>query len=244
MLNSKDISKLALCIDGLPAAAHAVSAASASDRVLGCVLSLHRKWDAFAVPRLTEFRKNHPNVNTLLDLCQLVARCGGPERFYDTELNYRYPQAAEMFGRVLDYLTRETARYPGGTEMERCRNWATSVSVDGYRGIWKGSNIPLFGIAGWQYLRMLFGADTCKPDIAVKEFVEDCLGRWLSDHLVVALMERAAPMASALKSFPQPVPEADHRIWQQYNRRKNQNKRASRRSGSCRTFRRADTQRS
>lgn len=223
---------LALCIDRLPAAGHAVSTASAAERVLDCVLSLHRRYDAFAVPRLTEFRENHPNVSTLLDLCQLVARCGGPERFYETELDYCYPEAAEMFGWVLDYLTRETARYPGGTEMDRCRNWAMSVSVDGYRSIWKGSNIPLFGIAGWQYLRMLFGADTCKPDIAVKEFVKDCLGRGFSAHLVVALMERAAPLASALKNFPQPVREADHRIWQQYNRSRNQSKHACHRSAS------------
>lgn len=211
-------------LDKLPPVAHVTESATAPEKLLDCVLSLHRRYDEFASPRLTTFKNNHPNINTLPGLCQCVAKCGGPDRFYRNELDYDYPDAAEMFGRVLDYLTREINKYSGNTEMDRCRNWAVSVSVDGYRRIWRGRNIPLFGIAGWQYLRMLFGADTCKPDIAVTGFVKDCLKRGFSAHLVVELVEKAAPLAPALKSFPQPTREADHRIWHQYNSRKNQSK--------------------
>jgi hypothetical protein len=230
MLSSQDVNRLALCLDKLPPVddSYVTKSATAPEKLLDCVLSLHRRYDEFAFPRIKNFKNTHPNINTLLSLCQCVAKCGGPARFYENELNYNYPDAAEMFGRVLDYLTREINKYPGNTETEKCRNWAVSVSVDGYQVIWRGRNIPLFGIAGWQYLRMLFGADTCKPDIAVKRFVKDCLKKDFSARSIVELMERAAPLAPALKSFSQPVHEADRRIWHQYNNRKNQSKSACR----------------
>lgn len=224
VLSSQDINNLALCLDKLPPVAHGTKSATAPEKLLGCVPSLNRRYDGFVVPRITTFKSNHPNINTLPGLCQCVAKCGGPDRFYENELDYRYPEAAEMFGRVLDYLTREIRRYPGKTEMERCRNWALSVGVDGYLTIWRRRNIPRFGIAGWQYLRMLFGANTCKPDIAVTGFVKDCLKRDFPARSIVELMEKAAPLAPALKSVSQPVREADHRIWQQYNNRKSEGK--------------------
>ena len=230
MLSSQDVNRLALCLDKLPPVddSNVTESATATGKILDCVLSLHRRYDEFAFPRIKNFKNTPPNIDPLLSLCQCVARCGGPARFYENELDYNYPDAAEMFGRVLDYLTREITKYPGNTETEKCQNWAVSVSVDGYQIIWGGRNLPLFGIAGWQYLRMLFGADTCKPDIAVKGFVEDCLKRGFSVRSIVELMERAAPLALALKSFSQPVREADRRIWHQYNNRKNQSKSACR----------------
>lgn len=226
MLNPQDVNRLALCLDKLPPVgdSHVTEATTAPEKLLDCVLSLHRKYDEFAVPRIKKFKHKHPNVNTLTSLYACIAKCDGAAEFYKNELDYNYRDAAEMFGRVLDYLTREINKYPGNTEMRKCRNWAVSVSVDGYQRIWMGHNIPLFGIAGWQYLRMLFGADTCKPDIAVKGFVKDCLKRGFSERSIVALMERAAPIAPALKSFSQPVREADRRIWHQYNNRRNQSK--------------------
>jgi hypothetical protein len=61
-----------------------------------------------------------------------------------------------------------------------------------------------------------------KPDIAVKGYVEDCLGKKLSGCSVVLLMEAAAPFVPALRAFPQPVREADRRIWHKYNSKKKQ----------------------
>jgi hypothetical protein len=224
----ESVKKLALNIDKLTPVGRKIDTnfTTAPEKLLDCVLSLHRRYDEFVVPRIIEFKNRHPDVITLTELCQCVANSGGPAKFYENELDYDYDDAAEMFGKVLNYLTSESesSKYLGQTDMEKCRQWAISATIYGYKRIWEKGNIPLFGIAGWQYLRMLFGADTCKPDIAVKGYVEDCLERALSGHSTVVLMEAAAPLASTLKFFSQPVREADRRIWHQYNNRKKQAK--------------------
>jgi len=222
MPTNSDINKLVKCLDGLPNTPRKTKNTfnTAPLKLLDCVLSLNRDYYSFDVPRITKFQNSHPDIDTLSKLYEYVLSTGGRVRFYQTELDYDYPDAADMFGRVLDYLVNETNKYPGNTEMEKCRNWATSVKVDGYKNIFHGKNIPLFGIAGWQYLRMLFGADTCKPDIAVKRFVKNCLGKGFTDINTVRLLESAARITPSLKQHSQPAREADHRIWRQYNMNK------------------------
>ena len=221
--NKTDVNQLANCLSKLPAASVGTSFETSAERLLDCVLSLHRRYDEFAVPRIKGFRRKHPDVNTLADLRECIWQCGGTMVFYQQELDYWYPDAAEMFGRVLDYLENEMRNYQGTNELEKLSRWACTVPVIGYNAIWteggEKRNIPLFGIAGWQYLRMLFGADTCKPDIAVNEFIKDCLGRtYISPIFVVELMEAAAPLVPALNAGGQPVREADRRIWHRYKR--------------------------
>ena len=224
----ESVNKLALCIDKLTPVSRITRTnfTTAPEKLLDCVLSLHRRYDEFAVPRIIEFKNRHPDVITLTELCQCVADSGGPAKFYENELDYDYDDAAEMFGKALTYLTSESAnsKYLGQTDIEKCRQWAISATIDGYKRIWKGGNIPLFGIAGWQYLRMLFGADTCKPDVAVKKYVRDCLKMDYSSRSIVKLMESSAVLAPALKGFSQPIREADRRIWNQYNNQKKQTK--------------------
>lgn len=219
---SPEIERLVLCLDKLPTVneKREMTFNTGSEKLLDCVLSLHRRYDEFVIPRIKRFKNRNTNINSLLSLSQCVTKCGGPIRFYKDELDYYYDDGAEMFGRLLEYLINEINKYPGNNEIEKCQEWAVSASIDGYRKIWKGSSIPLFGIAGWQYLRMLFGADTCKPDIAIKRYVKDCLNKGFYERSIVELMEASAPLASALKSFKQPVREADRRIWHEYNDRK------------------------
>lgn len=225
-LSAQDVKRLAFCLDKLPPVdeSHETDFKTAPEKLLDCVLSLHRRYDEFAVPRIRRFKNRHLDVYSLPSLRQCVAKCGSPMRFYRDELDYDYDDAAQMFGRLLDYLINESNKYPGNNEMEKCQRWAISARIDEYKRIWRGSNIPLFGIAGWQYLRMLFGADTCKPDIAVKGYVKDCLKRDFSERSIVELMEAAAPLAPSLKTFLQPVREADRRIWHQYNSKSKQSK--------------------
>ncbi len=219
--NSQDEEKLILCLEKLPPIdeRHEVRFETAAEKLLDCVLSLHRRYDGFVVPRVKGFGSNHPHVTTLTDLCECVGRYGGPVAFYRTQLDYDWDDAAKMFHQVLEYLRKEMNNYPGTTDLERLHAWALSAKVDGY----KGASLPLFGIAGWQYLRMLFGADTCKPDIAIKRFARDCLERSLSDISLVRLMETAAPLVPRLRAYHQPVREADRRIWNQYNRQSKSN---------------------
>jgi hypothetical protein len=225
--SSQDVARLVACLDKLPPVntSQGFVSITAAEKLMDCVLSLHRKWDQFVVPRLKEYRRKCPHVNTLADLDRCVNESGGPVEFYREVIGYHYPEAAQMFDRVLKYLLKEMSRHPGTTDMERLAAWAKSAKTEGYRTVWVDANgrsvrIPMFGIAGWQYLRMLFDADTCKPDIAVKGFVTDCLKKKLSDVSVVEIMEAAAPLVPTLRSCQKPTREADWRIWAQYNRSK------------------------
>jgi hypothetical protein len=56
-------------------------------------------------------------------------------------------------------------------------------------------------------MRMLHGADTCKPDRHIVKYVEENLGRRVSRLTAVELMEAAARHAGMS------VREADRRIW-------------------------------
>jgi hypothetical protein len=49
-----------------------------------------------------------------------------------------------------------------------------------------------FGLAGFQYLRMLFGAQTTKPDIHIIRFVSTIIGRKVTDVQALYLLERTA----------------------------------------------------
>jgi len=69
-----------------------------------------------------------------------------------------------------------------------------------------------FGLSGFQYLRMLFGADTTKPDRHIRSFVEKCIGAQVSDWRALQLMEHAA------KRVGRSLREVDHAIWESYAR--------------------------
>jgi hypothetical protein len=234
----QDVNTLVACLGRLPPAGKVgrITSPTAAEKLLDCVLSLHRPYDEFVVPRLDGFRRQCPDVNTLADLAQCVARHGGHVQFYKEVLDYDYPEAAQMFGRMLAFLLGETSSHPGATEAQSLAAWARNANVNGYKRIWvdqngDSTNIPMFGIAGWQYLRMLFGADTCKPDVAVKGFAKGCLKKSLSGVSIVEVMEQAAPLVPQLGANGKPVREADRRIWNQYN---TSNKSKKHKASSCR----------
>ena len=87
--------------------------------------------------------------------------------------------------------------------------WAISVkphdvAVVGVRG---------FGLAGYQYLRMLFGAQTTKPDVHVKRFVSQALGRKVGAKDALALLEQASAQAGL------PLRAVDGVIWQEQSQK-------------------------
>lgn len=65
-----------------------------------------------------------------------------------------------------------------------------------------------FGIAGFQYLRMLFGANTTKPDIHICRYVSNCIDCMVSDTEALQLLEQAALEAGVL------LRDLDTTIWE------------------------------
>ena len=185
-------------------------------KVINCVLSLNRHYDEFVVPTLRAFKKRNPAVISLADLDNIMKSKGGAYAFFRSELGYNDSARAQVFDSVLMYLIRVQEHFPASSEPESLHNWAIAVRPADYQQVpyLQGigtRRIKGFAISGWQYLRMLFGADTCKPDRHILAFLRDTIKRNVNPLHAVEVMEITAPMAGLT------VREADHRIWSKYS---------------------------
>ena len=161
-------------------------------KVIDCVLSLNRKYDTFVVPRLKTFMSNHPETQRVVELAKLMANYPTPHAFVKQELNYNHEDRA----RTLDSVVKHVCTIVNGAqtieqEKEGLTQWAIKSKPQDYQTL----NIKGFGIAGFQYLRMLFGADTTKPDVHIIRFLSDILNRNLSTTESLLLLESASARA-------------------------------------------------
>jgi len=183
-------------------------------KVIDCVFSLGRTYDTQVIPLINNFLNEFPQINTLEGLMDKIDECGDCKVFFSNLLNYRDDDKSETCYWVLYYFIEISKQY-SGSQIERLHTWAISVKPDAYRRMikYKGfdRHIRGFGPAGWQYMRMLFGADTCKPDRHIINFIQNTTGRKVSPICAVEMLELAAPKAG-LK-----VREADRRIWHKYS---------------------------
>jgi hypothetical protein len=171
--------------------------------VLDCVLSLNRRYEAFVLPRLHGFRDDHPDVRSLAQLQTLMGSFPSLIEFSVTTLRYADAARAEVLASVVAYLLDIEAEFAGNTEAERLRAWAENARPGDYAF----TGIKGFGIAGFQYLRRLLGANTTKPDVHICRFVTDALGRPVSDVEALSLLERAAA------HLQYSLQDLDHEIW-------------------------------
>ncbi len=138
----------------------------------------------------------------------VISNSGGPAAFFRKELDYSdYKRAGVLYG-VLNRLIDISEQFPGSSELQRIGKWANSVSPKDYRDF----GVFGFGLAGFQYLRMLFGVDTVKPDTYIRAFVKDCFGKGVSDMKALCLVETAA------KRFGYSPRRVDAVIWEDYER--------------------------
>ncbi len=172
--------------------------------VLDCVLSLNRRYYAFCEPRLDRFEKAHPEVQTLAQLLQLIGKYSTPLEFSITELDYHDEKRAATLVGVTTYLNHAQDEFDGQTEALRLEQWAASVTPEDY----ETPRVRGFALAGFQYLRMLFGAQTAKPDVHIRRFVSEAVGRTVVDAQALTLLEIAA------KRLGWPLLELDNELWE------------------------------
>lgn len=160
---------------------------SPAAKVIDCVLSLNRQYDRVVQPRVQRFIRNHPHVETLSQLRVLMTHYPRPLDFSEKELDYRHQDRAETLLGVIDYLLDVQQDHAGDTETERLEHWAAWARPGDYLAV----GVRGFGLAGFQYLRMLFGAQTTKPDIHVIRFVSKYVDRQVTNIQALYLLERA-----------------------------------------------------
>jgi len=120
-------------------------------RVIDCVLSLNRRYDAFVVPRLVAFEHAWPTVTSVLALRELIDSFASPIEFMEHCLNYRDAARAITLRRVVDYLIITSRQYEGSAEEELLQRWAVGARPSDFTKVRAAG----FGLAGFQYLRML-----------------------------------------------------------------------------------------
>lgn len=187
----------------LPPSTDAIWAQSPAAKVIDCVLSLNRHYDRVVLPRVQQFVSKHPNIVDLSQLLALITQYATPLEFCKAELNYNDQRRAKTLIGVIDYLIDAEQMHEGQTETDRLVQWANWTRPGDYLAV----NVHGFGLAGFQYLRMLFGAQTTKPDVHIIRFVSEAIGRKVIDFQALYLLERAA------KESGLPIRELDITIW-------------------------------
>ena len=160
----------------------------AAVRVIDCVLSLNRNYKDFVVPRLDNFEREHPNISSIVELQQLIISFPSAATFLSTVLNYHHPQRAAILHRLVDWLATMAGSGSHADQRSNLRRWAENVRPSDSTVL----RIRGFGLKGFQYLRMLFGANAVLPDVHMRRWVEACTGKKVSDSRAVKLLKKAA----------------------------------------------------
>lgn len=184
---------------------------------INAVICLNRKFDTYIKPKLDRFLQANPDMILLSQLKELILSYPTIYDFMLTELAYKFEEKGRAILLLTDYLFMVKNEYHGNTEKERLRNWAKSVIPSDYRKL----DIFGFGIAGFQQLRMLYGAQTAKPDKHIKDFITEIIGRKLSDLKTIEYFETAA------NRYNLPVRDIDALIWRERARKKKKEKKCT-----------------
>ena len=129
---------------------------------------------------------NHPDIQQITELAELMTSYSTPHAFVQRELNYNHEDRARILHEVVMFLCTIVQQTPTMPEENALKQWAMQAQSQTDR-----LNIRGFGPAGFQYLCILFGVDTTKPDIYIIRFVSELLNRDVSDLEAHALLEAA-----------------------------------------------------
>jgi len=178
--------------------------------VLDCVLSLNRRYDSVVLPRVQMFARRRPEVVELVHLSDLMKMHEEAGAFCVKELTYNDVRREQTLKGVLEYMLIIQGKYGGDSEWKRLEAWAVAVRPEDYIAV----GVRGFALSGFQYMRMLFGAQTTKPDIHIIRFMSQIVGRKVTDVKALELLEQAALKAHL------PLREVDNAIWKAGARQK------------------------
>jgi hypothetical protein len=168
------------------------------------VLSLNRQYDSVVVPRLDRFERAHSEIATVSDLQALIATYSSPTRFVSEALNYHDEARAATLKAVADWFVTVSGNGDYDQQLSNLHGWATEAQPADYVML----GIRGFGLGGFQYLRMLFGANTTKPDVHIRDYVATSVRHSVSDIQALHLLEHAAQKVGII------LVDLDTTIWE------------------------------
>ena len=166
-------------------------------KVINSVLSLGMDYRRVIEPKLDAFQDKTPDVRQVTELAAFIKDYETPIDFLSNEFNYKpKPKSirkANAINSICEKLCGIINASSSVPEEDAIRQWALQAKPEGYR-IW---NITEFRLTGFQWLRVLFGADTSKPDRRILKFLSKTLDKEFPDSdkkklEAVALIEDAS----------------------------------------------------
>ena len=150
-------------------------------KVINSVLSLGMDYRRVIEPKLDAFQDKNPDVRQVTELAAFIKDYETPIDFLSNEFNYKpKPKSirkANAINSICEKLCGIINASPSVSEEDAIRQWALQAKPEGYR-VWK---IKEFRLTGFQWLRVLFGADTSKPDRRILNFLSDTLNEKFPD---------------------------------------------------------------
>lgn len=168
--------------------------------IMSVVLAANRNYNRQVKHHVDAMRSNQPGL-TIKQLRTLIAKAQNAENFrtfWGHKDEKKFQILKDLISLISSWLGDLDTQENDFCVMSR---WAKKADFADWKNDPVGS-IPYVGPATFQHLRMVFGADTVKPDQRVKEVLERefQLGR-LSERNAVLAVERIAESLNASPRF-------------------------------------------
>ncbi len=171
--------------------------------LVDAVLSMNRHYDRFVVPRVELVRES--GIGTL-DCLERTIRELGTEGFRQI-WNYNHPARVEILAGLTAKFQSIKRNLRIEDDLDALSAWGQQSSVAEFEEF----DVKGIGFTTFQYLRLLCGADTVKPDIHLQRAVKDALRKPQSKLMTVALIESTAHELGI------PARRLDYAIWRYYS---------------------------
>jgi hypothetical protein len=171
------------------------------------VLSANRRYNEFVKPRLERLKQQGIEHKSLSELLDTIDKHGVSS--FTRVWNYNDLGRVERLKDLAIRFLELKKSYGLTNDFETLSKWGKIATLEDFESF----GVPGIGLATFQYLRILCGAETVKPDVHLRQAVADTLNHkvW-NDKKVVALIEAAALLLNV------PARRLEYAIWDHYSK--------------------------
>ncbi len=174
--------------------------------LVDAVLSMNRQYAGFVVPRVELIR--HSGIQTIDQLNDAITHLGISG--FCQLWHYNHPQRVEILKRLIAKFQAIKKDMEIEDDLIAINAWGTKSTIADFDNF----DVKGIGFTTFQYLRLLCGADTVKPDIHLRRAVKDATGRPMSKLVTVTLVEETAHELGI------PARRLDYALWRYYSQGK------------------------